>query len=165
MMPTPPIANAVPNLVLDTLSHPVAPVTEFALTNETADTINNHLPERRRRDSLDSDESYQAPVTRARTIVNRPQSQAQPVAAADLHSKVKNLLKLYAPKLKWQRYPDSRLTTQPNFETQLYHYFNTQSSDDEDFKFLINTIVNEGFLSLYYGIGITLVCSCVSYVL
>ena len=116
MMPTPPIANAVHNLVLDTPSHPVAAVTEFALTNKTADTINNHLPERRRRDSLDSDESYQAPVTRARTIVNRPQSQAQPVAAADLHSKVKNLLKLYAPKLTWQRYPDSRLTTQPNFE-------------------------------------------------
>ena len=51
----------------------------------------------------------------------------------DHHSKVKNLLKLYAPKLKWQRYPDNRLTTQqPYYETQLYQYFNSQSNNDEE---------------------------------
>jgi hypothetical protein len=36
----------------------------------------------------------------------------RPQLAANDYSKIKNLLKLYAPKLKWQRYPDTRMTTQ-----------------------------------------------------
>jgi len=119
-MPTPLIANAVlPNLILDIATDPIIPDPPI-LANE-AET--NVRPQRRRRDSVESEESY-------RTAANR--RQMRPLAAID-YSKIKNLLKLYAPKLKWQRYPDNRMTTQqPDYETQLYHYFNTQSNNEEE---------------------------------
>jgi hypothetical protein len=54
---------------------------------------------------ISSTDSYQPPTTRIRTRSNI----ATITTPVEDHSKVKQLLRRYAPKLKWQRYSDQRV--------------------------------------------------------
>jgi hypothetical protein len=61
-------------------------------------------------------------------------------------------LKRYAPKLKWQRYSDQRHTHQPVYETEMYRYYTTQSSNEEEemiFKYFVD--IKDSLTLAYQG--------------
>ena len=113
-----------------------------AANHPETNTDYNRRQTRRRShsNSESSEDSYHPPTTRPRTISNNHPPQVAQVPAED-HSKVKQLLKRYAPRLKWQRYSDQRPTLQPVYETEMYRYFTTQSATEEEgliFKFYVD---------------------------
>ena len=127
IMPSPPLLDAVPARTLP--PQPPSPAQPAAVT---VPVINNNQQQRRRRESTsdsNSDESYEPPTTRIRTRSNIAAITTR-IPAED-HSKVKQLLQKYAPKLKYQRYPDQN-TTRNVYETDLYNYFTTQSANEEE---------------------------------
>lgn len=141
---TPPLTEALPGIPVP--SRPIASPSPQAISPVVAvnhpvvNPDNNRQQTRRRRYSNSdiSEDSYHPPTTRQRTISNNnPPPAAQ--LPAENHSKVKQLLKRYAPKLKWQRFSDQRPTLQPVYETYLYNYFTTQSATEElIFKFYVD---------------------------
>jgi hypothetical protein len=94
-----------------------------------------------------TEESYEPPTTRIRTRSNIAAITTR-IPAED-HSKVKQLLQKYAPKLKYQRYPD-QTTTRNVYETDLYNYFTTQSANEEEeliYRFYVDI---KDYLTLAY---------------
>jgi hypothetical protein len=138
-----PLTEMIPALPVPIVTPSPLRVSHIAAVNHPAtNTDNNRQQTRRRRhsNSESSGDSYHPPTTRQRTISNNnpPQVVQSPV---DIHSKVKQLLKRYAPKLKWQRYSDQRPTLQPVYETEMYRYYTTQSANEEEemiFKYFVD---------------------------
>ena len=138
---TPPLTEALPVLPVPSPSpQSVSPI--VAANRPVVNADNNRQQTRRRRLSTSdsSEDSYHPPTTRMRTISNNnppPVAQVQ----AENHSKAKQVLRRYAPKLKWQRHSDQRPTIQPVYETEMYNYFKTQSATEEEeliFKFYVD---------------------------
>lgn len=124
IMPSPPLSDAYPARTLPT-PQPPSPAQPAAVI---VPVINNNQQQRRRRESTsdsNSEESYEPPTTRIRSR-SKIAAITTRIPAED-HSKVKQLLQKYAPKLKYQRYPD-HTTTRNVYETDLYNYFTTQSA-------------------------------------
>lgn len=98
-----------------------------AADHPATSTDNNRQQARGRRhsNSESSEDSYHPPTTRQRNISNNNPPQVAQVPAED-HSKVKQLLKRYAPRLKF---------TANKYETDMYRYFTAQSATEEELIF------------------------------
>ena len=137
---SPPLTEGIPVPIATPSPQTVS--LNVAANHPPTNTDNNRQQARRRRhsNSESSEDSYHPPTTRQRTISNNNPPQVAQVPAED-HSKVKQLLKRYAPRLKWQRHSDQRPTLQPAYETEMYRYFTTQSATEEEeliFKFYVD---------------------------
>ena len=136
----------IPNLTNSRLPSPIAsPSADIRITihsrSDLAEPANEHLCGREIRNrrgrripsvsSVGSDLSYvpnpyQRPNTRAQTV-----GRAENLQRNEFH-RIKSLLLTYAPKLKYQRFQDSRPVPQPIFETNEFNLLNQENETDQE---------------------------------